>query len=78
MPTVSVSIVPASIPDGGTSLSLSYQEGAVTNTSIPGSPDGAGLFTGTIPGAPLLPGSVSLEWIVSRSNGVGESYQQNP
>ena len=71
-----LSIVPASIPDGGTSLSLSYQEGTVTNTSIPGSPDGAGLFTGTIPGAPLLPGSVSLEWIVSRSNGVGESYSR--
>ena len=61
-----LSIVPDNIPDNGTSLSLSYEEGAVTNTTINGDPDGAGLFTGTIPGAPLLPGSITLEWLVQR------------
>ena len=61
-----LSVVPDTIPDNGTSLTLTYEEGATTNTNIAGQPDGAGLFSGTIPGAPLLPGSVSLEWIIGR------------
>ena len=68
-----LSIVPDTFegvsPDNGTSISLSYEEGAVTNTTISGIPDGAGLLVGTIPGAPLLPGSVSLEWLVEREGG---------
>ncbi|MCL6270726.1 hypothetical protein M3P05_12405 [Sansalvadorimonas sp. 2012CJ34-2] len=61
-----LSIVPETIPDAGTDLSLSYEEGTVTTINIPGTPDGAGNFTGTIPDAPLLPGSISLEWLVER------------
>ncbi|WP_281647948.1 hypothetical protein [Parendozoicomonas sp. Alg238-R29] len=75
-----LSIVPDNIPDNGTSLSLSYEEGTVTSTSVDGSPDGAGLFTGTIPGAPLLPGSVTLEWLVTREGGQltdGERFDYN-
>ena len=61
-----LSLVPDTLPDSGTSLSLAYKEGLVTNTSLSVAPDGAGMISGTLPGAPLLPGSVSLEWLVQR------------
>ncbi len=70
-----LNIVPNDMPDNGTSLSLSYKEGSVTHTTIAGAPDGAGLFSGTIPGAPLLAGSVSLSWLVQREKQRLELWQ---
>lgn len=53
-------------PDAGSAIVYAYEEGELTDTSLSLSPDGAGVISGTIPGAPLKPGSVQLGWFVTR------------
>ncbi|BCY01593.1 hypothetical protein [Stutzerimonas stutzeri] len=67
-------------PDGGSTINYSYQQGAVTTTTLPASPDAGGMLSGTIPGAPLKPGSIQASWQVtrqSRAPGVGGSYSDD-
>ena len=47
------------LPDSGTEIEISYQQGEVAGGVVDVSVDGAGLMSGTIAGAPLLPGSVN-------------------
>jgi hypothetical protein len=60
----------ASTPDAGSSIQYSYQQGAVTDTVLSPAPDASGLVSGTIPGAPLKPGSVQASWSVLRKRAV--------
>jgi hypothetical protein len=53
-------------PDAGSAITYSYQQGAVTDTPLNLSADGAGIVSGIIPGAPLKPGSVRVSWGVTR------------
>jgi len=67
-------------PDSGTAINYSYEQGTVTTTTLPGSPDAGGMLSGTIPGAPLKPGSVQATWQVTRqpaAPGVGGSYSDD-
>ncbi|MEK8080701.1 hypothetical protein [Pseudomonas sp. XK-1] len=59
-----------STPDAGSSIQYSYQQGAVADTALNPAPDASGLVTGTIPGAPLQPGSVQASWSVLRKQAV--------
>lgn len=59
----------AATQDSDSSIDFAYQVGdlaALINTTLSGSPDAGGLMTGTIPGAPLKPGSVQLKWQVEQ------------
>ncbi len=58
------------MPDSGTEIEISYEQGEVAGGNISVAVDGAGMMTGTIPGAPLLPGSVSLQFMVERDSNV--------
>ena len=58
------------MPDNGTEIEISYEQGEVAGGSITVAVDGAGVMTGTVPGAPLLPGSVSLQFMVERDSNV--------
>lgn len=64
-------------PDSGSAIHYAYEQGAISTTTLPGAPDTAGMLSGTIPGAPLKPGSVQASWQVMRQSaapGVGGSY----
>lgn len=65
-PTGAVVLLLNATPDTGSAIVYSYSEGVVTDTSLNLSADGAGVVSGTIPGAPLKPGSVRLGWYVTR------------
>ncbi|WP_263080053.1 hypothetical protein [Endozoicomonas sp. Mp262] len=58
------------MPDSGTEIEISYEQGEVAGGNISVAVDGAGMMTGTISGAPLLPGSVSLQFMVERDSNV--------
>lgn len=67
-------------PDSGSAISYSYEQGTVATTTLPGSPDAGGMLSGTIPDAPLKPGSVQASWQVTRqapAPGVGGSYSDD-
>lgn len=67
-------------PDSGSAISYSYEQGEVSTTTLPGSPDSGGMLSGTIPGAPLKPGSVQASWQVTRRQaapGVGGNYSDD-
>lgn len=52
-----------STPDAGSSILFDYQRtGAEIDVPLTASPDTGGIITGTIPGAPLNPGSVQMRW----------------
>lgn len=59
-----------STPDTGSAIQYSYQQGATGDTVLNPAPDGAGTVNGTIPGAPLQPGSVQASWSVLRKKAV--------
>lgn len=59
-----------STPDTGSAIQYSYQQGAIGDTVLNPAPDGAGTVSGTIPGAPLQPGSVQASWSVLRKKAV--------
>ena len=56
------------IPDNGTEIEIEYQEGEVAGGQVDVTVDSAGLMTGTISGAPLLPGSVQVQFAVQRDS----------
>lgn len=58
-----VSLTLASTPDQGSSIVFDYDRAGVdVDTPLTGTPDAGGIITGTIPGAPLQPGSVQIRW----------------
>lgn len=59
-----------STPDTGSAIQYSYQQGAASSDVLNPAPDGAGTVSGTIPGAPLQPGSVKASWSVVRKKAV--------
>lgn len=61
-----VQFIPSSTPDAGTGITYSYEQGDVVTTPLAASSDGAGVSIFTIPGAPLKPGSVQINWLTKR------------
>ena len=61
--TGALEIILTSPPDAGTSITADSETASVTQDIQSPTPDGSGIISGTIPGAPLLPGSVSLTWL---------------
>lgn len=53
-------VAPTHLPDAGTGFELAYKNGAVNNWTHTPIPDINGTIEGTIPDAPLLPGSISI------------------
>ena len=67
----SVSLVLNSTPDQGSAIVFDFERAGVDiDTPLTGSPDGGGIITGTIPGAPLQPGSVQIRWQSSQDEKV--------
>ncbi|MFK0571596.1 hypothetical protein [Endozoicomonas sp.] len=58
------------LPDSGTEIELTYQQGNSAGGEVIVSVDGQGVMSGTIPGAPLLPGSVQLQFLVEQLSNV--------
>jgi len=54
----------AATPAGG--IAYTYEQGAVESEALAVSSDGSGMATFTIPGAPLKPGSVRVDWMTTR------------
>jgi len=57
--------------DADSTIEFAYQVGeaaALINTTLSGGPDAGGLLTGTIPGAPLKPGTVQFNWQVAQKS----------
>ena len=64
----------SSLPDAGSEIEISYSQGEQAGGVVGVSVDGGGLMSGTIPGAPLLPGSVSLLFAVERDQNTPHYY----
>ncbi len=58
------------LPDAGTEINIQYEEGERAGGEVAVSVDGQGVMTGTIPGAPLLPGSIQLQFLVEQDTNV--------
>jgi len=54
----------AATPSGG--IGYTYSQGAVGSVPLSVSSDGSGMATFTVPGAPLKPGSVRVDWMTTR------------
>ncbi len=52
-----VSMELTATPDAGSGITHAYQQGSVTDSPLTVTSDGSGMCAGTIPGAPLKPGS---------------------
>ena len=68
------------LPDDSSEIAINYQQGEVAGGTTDVQIDGSGLMTGTIAGAPLLPGSVQLQFSVEQDRQVwnghaAEAYQ---
>ena len=64
----------SSLPDAGSEIEISYSQGEQAGGVVGVTVDGGGLMSGTIPGAPLLPGSVSLLFAVERDQNTPHYY----
>jgi hypothetical protein len=62
--TVSMELL--ATPDAGSGITHNYQQGSFTDTPLSVTSDGGGVASGTIPGAPLKPGSVQIGWATRR------------
>lgn len=62
-------------PDVGTSIAYAYEQGTVNDGSITLGADGGGVVSGTLPGAPLKPGSVRVEWAVTQRQAAPAAYR---
>ncbi|WP_163370611.1 hypothetical protein [Endozoicomonas acroporae] len=58
------------LPDSGTEIQLTYEEGTSAGGEVIVAVDGQGVMSGTIPGAPLLPGSIQLQFLVEQLSNV--------
>lgn len=65
-PSGELSMELSATPDAGSAISYTYEQGAVTDTPMNLAADGSGYVSGTIPGAPLKPGSVQMSWGTTR------------
>lgn len=65
-PSGEVVMVLAATPDANSAIVYGYDQGEITDTSLTLAADGAGVVSGTIPGAPLKPGSVRMGWFVTQ------------
>ncbi|WP_281645564.1 hypothetical protein [Parendozoicomonas sp. Alg238-R29] len=57
---------PTAWPDADSDFEIQYQTGAVDEMTVEASADSGGRVSGTIPGAPFLPGSVQLSFNVEQ------------
>lgn len=76
--TVSMELL--ATPDAGSGITHSYEQGSFTDTPLSVTSDGSGIASGTIPGAPLKPGSVQVGWVTRRRQAVpamGNHLQNN-
>ncbi|WP_416311172.1 hypothetical protein [Pseudomonas sp. W03] len=58
-----VSLELSATPDAGSGITHTYQQGSFTDTPLAVTSDSSGMCSGTIPGAPLKPGSVQINWV---------------
>ena len=58
------------LPDDGTEIDIQYEEGTAAGGQVAVTVDGQGVMSGTIAGAPLLPGSIQLQFLVERQSNV--------
>ncbi|WP_299735390.1 hypothetical protein [uncultured Endozoicomonas sp.] len=58
------------LPDSDTEIQLTYEEGTSAGGEVIVSVDGQGVMSGTIPDAPLLPGSIQLQFLVTQKTNV--------
>lgn len=65
-----VSMELTATPDAGTAITHAYQQGAFTDSPLSVTSDSGGMCSGTIPGAPLKPGSVQISWITTQRQSV--------
>ncbi len=66
------------LPDTGTEIQVDYEEGTSAGGQVNVAIDGQGVMSGTIPGAPLLPGSIQLQFLVEQlSNIENDVYGQD-
>ena len=64
------------LPDSGTEIQLTYEEGSSAGGEVIVAVDGQGVMSGTIPGAPLLPGSIQLQFLVQQLSNVPNGARQ--
>lgn len=57
-------------PDAGSSINVEYEQGSTIDLPLSLGADAGGMTIGTIPGAPLKPGSVWLRWTTKRKSKV--------
>ncbi|WP_160286547.1 hypothetical protein [Pseudomonas knackmussii] len=57
-------------PDAGTAITHAYQQGSFTDSPLAVTSDSGGMCSGTIPGAPLKPGSVQISWLTTQRQAV--------
>lgn len=70
-----VDIVLDRVPDSGTTVDVDYEEGFNQSVQVNVTPTAGGQIQGTIPGAPLKPGSVTFKALLTRSSTV--AYWEN-
>ncbi|GAA4650995.1 hypothetical protein GCM10023116_32780 [Kistimonas scapharcae] len=70
-----LAFVPDTLPDVGTAITVSYEQGNQITSPVSVDVDGSGTATGTIPGAPLLPGSVKLTFTCERIGEVPSAWK---
>ncbi len=58
------------LPDDGSEIDIQYEEGTAAGGQVAVTVDGQGVMSGTIAGAPLLPGSIQLQFLVERQSNV--------
>ena len=63
------------LPDDDTEIQLQYEEGEAAGGEVNVTVDGQGVMSGTIPGAPLLPGSVQLQFLVQQQSNIPSASQ---
>ncbi len=63
------------LPDDDTEIELQYEEGEAAGGEVSVTVDGQGVMSGTIPGAPLLPGSVQLQFLVQQQSNIPSASQ---
>lgn len=61
-----VSMELSATPDAGSGITHAYRQGSVTDSPLAVTSDSGGMCTGTIPGAPLKPGSLQISWVTKQ------------
>ena len=75
--TGEVTVKPSVVHDDGTDFDVDYTAVTPTITTITATPSVSGVITGTIPGAPLLPGSISFTSAQKRTTPAGTEFLYN-